>query len=135
MGVKKRLLIALAALAAGCSRKEAPPAASPGTRDAGSPPFKITVQLDWVAEPEHGGFYQALARGFFRDEGLDVTLVPGGPNAFVMQKLATGQADIGQSDSTNVLLAISQGIPIIHVGAVFQNDPSVLMLHADNPVR
>ena len=43
------------------------------------PLAKITVQLDWVAEPEHGGFYQALARGFFRDEGLDVTVVPGGP--------------------------------------------------------
>ena len=52
---------------------------------AGQKPLtKITVQLDWVAEPEHGGFYQALARGFFRAEGLDVTIIPGGPNAFVM---------------------------------------------------
>src|SRR5436189_4757994 len=46
--------------------------------------FKIKVQLDWVAEPEHGGFYQAQAKGFFREEGLDVTLIPGGPGAFVM---------------------------------------------------
>src|SRR5688500_13487168 len=44
-------------------------------------PTKITVQLDWVAEPEHGGFYQAEARGYFRAEGLDVTLIPGGPGA------------------------------------------------------
>ena len=71
---------------------------------ADKPLAKITVQLDWVAEPEHGGFYQALARGFFRDEGLDVTIVPGGPNAFVMPRVATGQADIGQADSTNTLL-------------------------------
>lgn len=97
-------------------------------------PFKVTVQLDWVAEPEHGGFYQAQARGYFKDEGLDVTILPGGANAFVMQKLATGRADIGQSDSTNTLLAIAEGLPLIHVGAVFQNDPSVLMLHAENPV-
>ena len=47
-------------------------------------PFKLTVQLDWVAEPEHGGFYQAQAKGYFRDEGLDVTLIPGGPGAHVM---------------------------------------------------
>ena len=101
---------------------------------ADKPPFKLSVQLDWVAEPEHGGFYQTQARGFFAAEGLDVTITPGGPNAFVMQKLATGKADIGQGDSTNTLLALAQDIPVIQIGAVFQNDPSVLMLHADNPV-
>jgi NitT/TauT family transport system substrate-binding protein len=94
----------------------------------------ITVQLDWVAEPEHGGFYQALARGFFRDEGLDVTLIPGGPNAFATQKVAGGQAQFAQADSTNTLLAIAQGLPVTNFAAVFQQDPSVLMLHADNPV-
>jgi NitT/TauT family transport system substrate-binding protein len=98
-------------------------------------PFKITVQLDWVAEPEHGGFYQAFAKGYFKEEGLEVILNQGGPNAFVMQKVATGKADIGQSDSTNSLLAINQGLPLIHIAALFQNDPSVLMLHADNPVK
>jgi NitT/TauT family transport system substrate-binding protein len=112
----------------GCSRQ-----ASVSTPAAA--PFRITVQLDWVAEPEHGGFYEALAKGYFRDAGLDVVLNQGGPNAFVMQKVATGQADIGESDSTNTLIAISQGLPLIHIGAMFQNDPSVLMLHADNPVR
>src|ERR1039458_2625261 len=74
---------AAALLCWGCSRQ---PAAAPGTAAA---PFRITLQLDWVAEPEHGGIYQALARGFFSEAGLDVTVVQGGPNAFVMQKLAT----------------------------------------------
>jgi NitT/TauT family transport system substrate-binding protein len=114
---------AVALLAGGCSRQ--PKAAA----------TKITVQLDWVAEPEHGGIYQALAKGYFAEAGLDVNVIQGGPNAFVMQKLATDQADIGQSDSTNTILAIAQGLPVVQIGAVFQNDPSVLMLHADNPVR
>lgn len=118
---------------AGCGKHPAGPgAAVPPT---GMAPFPITVQLDWVAEPEHGGFYQAQARGFFKAAGLDVTIIPGGPNGFVLQKVATGKADLGQSDSTNVLLAINQGLPLIQVAAVFQHDPSVLMLHADNPVR
>lgn len=121
------LLLPLTLLVAGCSRP-APEAASANA------PFKITVQLDWVAEPEHGGFYQAQVRGFFREAGLEVELIPGGPNAFVMQKLAGGQAQIGQADSTNTILATAQGLPVVQVGAVFQNDPSVLMLHADNPV-
>ena len=102
---------------------------------ADQPLAKITVQLDWVAEPEHGGFYQALARGFFRDEGLDVTIVPGGPNAFVMPRIATGQADIGQADSTNTLLQQAEGLPIVQVAAVFQDDPSGLLVHAASSVH
>jgi NitT/TauT family transport system substrate-binding protein len=98
-------------------------------------PFKITVQLDWVAEPEHGGFYQAQARGYFAAEGLEVTLIPGGPNAFVMPKVATGQADIGQADSTNTLLQQAEGLPVVQFAAVFQDDPSGLLVHADSSVQ
>ncbi len=95
----------------------------------------MIVQLDWIPEPEHGGFYEAEALGYFKAEGVPVTLAPGGPNAFGMQKLATGQVQIAQTDSTNALLAMAQGLPLIAVGAVFQNDPSVLMMHAENPVH
>jgi NitT/TauT family transport system substrate-binding protein len=98
-------------------------------------PFKLTVQLDWVAEPEHGGFYQAAARGFFREEGLDVTLIPGGPGAQVMPSVATGKADIGQADSTNTLLQQAEGLPVLQFAAVFQDDPSGILVHADSPVR
>ncbi|HEY1765950.1 MAG TPA: ABC transporter substrate-binding protein [Opitutaceae bacterium] len=111
----------------GCAKHQAP-ATGPSL-------FKITVQLDWVPEPEHGGLYQAQAKGYFTEAGLDVNIVPGGPNGFVLQKVATDQANIGQSDSTNTLVALSQGLPLVQIGAVFQNDPSVLMLHADNPVK
>ena len=109
---------------------------NPAATGASAPaaPAKIIVQLDWVAEPEHGGFYQAQAKGFFKAAGLDVEIIPGGPNAFVMQKIATGQAQFGQADSTNTLLALAQDLPVTQVAAVFQNDPSVLMLHDGNPV-
>jgi NitT/TauT family transport system substrate-binding protein len=102
---------------------------------ADRPPFKLTVQLDWIPEPEHGGFYQAQARGFFRDEGLDVTILPGGPGAFVMPSVATGKADIGQADSTNTLLQQAEGLPVVQFAAVFQDDPSGLLVNADSPVR
>ena len=127
------LLASAAALgAAGCARKPATPSAdAPAT----AAPFKLSLQLDWVAEPEHGGFYQALARGFYRAEGLDVTIVPGGPNAFVLPKVATGQADLGQADSTNTLLQQAEGVPVLQVAAVFQDDPSGLLVNAASPVR
>lgn len=102
---------------------------------ADRPRQKITVQLDWVAEPEHGGFYQAQARGYFHDAGLEVTLIPGGPNAFVIPSVATGKADIGQADSTNALLQQAEGLPIVQFAAVFQDDPSGILVHADSSVR
>lgn len=98
-------------------------------------PFKMTVQLDWIPEPEHGGLYQALARGFFKDEGLDVTLEPGGPNALVIQKVVTGQVAIGQADSTNTLLQQAEGLPVVQFAAVFQDDPSGLLVNADSTVH
>src|SRR4051812_11747948 len=96
---------------------------------------RITVQLDWVAEPEHGGLYQAQARGYFAEEGLDVTLIPGGPNAFVMPSVATGKADIGQADSTNTLLQQAEGLPVVQIAAVFQDDPSGILVNADSTVH
>ena len=102
---------------------------------ATAPLTKISVQLDWVPEPEHGGLYQALARGFFREEGLDVTLIPGGPGAQVMPSVATGKVDIAQADSTTTLLQQAEGLPFVQFAAVFQDDPSGLLVHADSPVR
>lgn len=130
------LALALALLAA-CGKKS--PAADPsaGGLDAASSAglTKITVQLDWFPEPEHGGLFQAQARGWFREAGLDVTLVPGGPNVQVNRSIATGQADIGQGESVTTLLDVHKGLPLLQVAAVFQNDPSVFLLHADNPVK
>ncbi|MCC5023156.1 MAG: ABC transporter substrate-binding protein [Candidatus Synoicihabitans palmerolidicus] len=123
----------VATIFAGCSKTSGPSSDSTEPASTGSR-TPITVQLDWVAEPEHGGFYQAQARGFFTDAGLGVTLIQGGPNAFPMQKVATNQAQFAQADSTNTILAINQGLPITQVAAVFQQNPSVLMLHADNPI-
>jgi NitT/TauT family transport system substrate-binding protein len=102
---------------------------------AEAPRPKITVQLDWVAEPEHGGFYQAEAKGFFRAEGLDVTIIPGGPGAQVMPSVATGRADIAQADSTSTLLQQAEGLPVVQFAAVFQDDPSGILVHADSAVK
>jgi NitT/TauT family transport system substrate-binding protein len=102
---------------------------------AEKPLAKIAVQLDWIAEPEHGGFYQAQARGFFRAEGLDVTLIPGGPGAVVMPSLATGRVDVAQADSTSTLLQQAEGLPVVQFAAVFQDDPSGILVHVDSPVR
>ncbi len=96
---------------------------------------RITVQLDWVPEPEHGGFYQAQAKGYFREEGIEVVLLPGGPGAQVVPSVATGKADVGQADDISTLLQQAEGLPLVQFAAVFQDDPSGILVHSDSPVR
>jgi NitT/TauT family transport system substrate-binding protein len=96
--------------------------------------FPISIQLDWVAEPQHGGFYTAQALGYFEDEGLAVTLVQGGPNSYSLNKVGANVSQVGQADGTSVILAAANGAPLINIAAIFQQDPSVLMLHASNPI-
>lgn len=102
---------------------------------ADKPLKKITVQLDWVPEPEHGGLYQAQAKGFFREEGLDVILLPGGPAVQPMPAVATGKVDIAQADSTNTLQQTAEGLPFVQFAAVFQDDPAGILVHADSSVK
>ncbi len=123
------LALAIASLLTGCKDK------APAQDAPSSKLFPITVQLDWFAEPEHGAFFTAEQLGYFTEEGLAVTLIPGGPNAYVTQKVATGEAQVGQFDSTNSFLAIQQGLPITNIAVVFQHDPTVLMMHESNPIR
>jgi NitT/TauT family transport system substrate-binding protein len=124
--------IVLAVFSLSCSKK--PESVDEAEVNAQKEYPKITVQLDWVAEPEHGGFYQAEALGYFEEEGLDVEIIQGGANAYVHQKVASNKAQFGQAGSTSAILAISRGLPLVNVAAVFQDDPAVLMMHEDNPI-
>jgi NitT/TauT family transport system substrate-binding protein len=127
--MKLRFALLLSALLAPLCAFISPAAA------AERPLTKITVQLDWIPEPEHGGLYQALARGFFKEEGLDVVLLPGGPGVQVMPMVATGKVDIAQADSTNTLLQQAEGLPFVQFAAVFQDDPAGILVHADSTVK
>jgi len=90
----------------------------------------IRFVTDWKAQAEHGGFYQALAQGLYAKRGLDVKIVPGGPDVNVPQLLANGAADFGMgSNSFIVMNLVKASIPIRAVMAIFQKDPQILMSH------
>jgi NitT/TauT family transport system substrate-binding protein len=91
---------------------------------------KFTYTTNWYAQAEHGGFYQALATGLYRKEGLDVTLRMGGPQVNVMQLMAAGQTDCLMGDDVQILKAWEQGFQAVIVAAAFQKDPQVLIGHA-----
>jgi NitT/TauT family transport system substrate-binding protein len=93
---------------------------------------KVTFGTNWVAEAEHGGFYQALADGTYRKYGLDVTIVPGGPNVNNRILLPAGKLDFFMSaNSLQAFDAAEQNIPTVSVAAIFQKDPQVLLAHPD----
>jgi NitT/TauT family transport system substrate-binding protein len=97
---------------------------------------KVSFGTNWLAEAEHGGFYQALADGTYRKYGLDVTLVPGGPNLNNRILLAVGKLDFFMSaNSMQSFDAVEQKIPTLAVAAMFQKDPQVLMAHPDQGIE
>ena len=96
---------------------------------------KVSFGTNWVAEAEHGGFYQALADGTYRKYGLDVTIVPGGPNVNNRILLPVGKIDFFMSANTlQSFDAVEQNIPTVAVAAMFQKDPQVLIAHPDQGV-
>src|SRR5229473_4345962 len=91
---------------------------------------KVSFGTNWVAEAEHGGFYQALADGTYRRYGLDVTIVPGGPNVNNRILLPVGKLDFFMSANTMQSFdAVEHDIPTVTVAASFQKDPQVLIAH------
>lgn len=95
---------------------------------------RVRVQLDWYPQTEYGGYYQARARGFYRDENLDVEILGGGAAVGVKETVATGRAEFGCTDGNDVIIAISRGMPIVIVAAEMQTNPQALMFHAAHPL-
>jgi NitT/TauT family transport system substrate-binding protein len=95
----------------------------------------VTLQTDWYPQPEHGGFYDAQIRGYYKEEGLDVTILPGGPYNNSDQQVASGAVQFAMGSSDHVLQVIANGAPLVAIAATMQHDPQALMVHADSPVH
>ena len=92
---------------------------------------KFTYLTNWYAQAEHGGFYQALATGLYKQAGLDVTIRMGGPQVNLMQVMLGGQADCIMGYDVQTMKAWEQGIPAVTVAAAFQKDPAVIIARPD----
>ena len=92
-------------------------------------PDRIVFSTDWLAQAEHGGYYQALAEGIYRKHNLDVTLRMGGPQVNGLQLLAAGQIDVAMADGLQALSAVEQNVPVVAIAATFQKNPTVLISH------
>jgi NitT/TauT family transport system substrate-binding protein len=95
----------------------------------------VRLQLDWYPQPEHGGFYAAQMLGYYKAEGLDVTILPLPQYGSVAQLVASGKAEFGLGSSDQILEWDSNGLPLMAVAATMQHDPQAVMVHKDSPVQ
>ena len=113
-------------LSAGCG--------GPATPQPGSTP-QLTLQLNWIPDAQHGGFFAARELGLFRRNGLEVQIQPGGPDIATLPKLVMGQVDFAIANADQVLLARAQEADIVAVFAALQQSPRCVMVHAASGIR
>ena len=82
---------------------------------------KLTLQLQWVTQAQFAGYYVALDKGYYRDENLDVTIKPGGPDIAPPQVLAGGGADLMLNWMPSALAAREKGVPLVNIAQPFKS--------------
>ena len=97
-------------------------------------PQAVTLQLKWLHQFQFAGYYAAQAKGFYRDEGLDVTIREGGADRPVVATVLQGAADYGIGDS-DILINRINGQPLVALAAIFQHTPYVIMSREDRRIR
>ncbi len=102
-----------------------------------SPAFaldKVRFGTDWLAEADHGGFYQAVADGTYAKYGLDVEVQQGGPGAQNRAMLLAGKLDFYLGTQQEQLVGQEQGIPLVDVAAIYQKNAQVILAHPNKGV-
>ncbi len=117
-------LLSLLLLAA-CTGEQGPP----------STLHKTALQLNWVPEPEFGGYYAAQERGAFGAEGLEVAIRPGGAQSPVEQMVAAGQVEFGITSADSLLMARDRGADLVAIYAAYQSFPEGIMVHASRGLK
>ncbi|WP_395057669.1 ABC transporter substrate-binding protein [Polaromonas sp.] len=105
-----------------------------GAAGAEQRPERVTLQLKWRHQFQFAGYYAAQAKGFYKDEGLEVTIREGGPDKAPVATVLSGNAQFSIGDSDLVATRIN-GQPIVALAAIFQHSPYVIMSRQDRNIR
>lgn len=97
-----------------------PVAQHAAARSAGMPTTRVRLQLKWVPQAQFAGYYLAQARGYYAAEGLDVTILPGGPDITPEEVVAAGEADFGVDWLSSLLASRDQGLDLVNIAQLFQ---------------
>lgn len=97
------------------------PASAAPSGSASAAPVKVKLQLKWVPQAQFAGYFVALDKGYYKDEGLDVEIVPGGPDIVPEQQVSNGAADIGIDWVASLLASQEAGMPIVEISQIYQS--------------
>ena len=92
---------------------------------------KVSIQTDWRAQAEHGGYYQAIATGLYAKAGIECDVRQGGPSLNISQLLMAGRVDMTMSGSFEAFTFVRENAPFFTIAGIFQKDPQVLIGHPD----
>ncbi|WP_395346622.1 ABC transporter substrate-binding protein [Variovorax sp. UC122_21] len=99
-------------------------------------PTKASLRLKWLPQAGYAGFYVAQAKGYFKDEGIDLTINPGGPNLLTENLVATGADTFGLGGGVeSILAARDKNLPLLAIGMTHQVTPFVFVAKKDGPVK
>jgi NitT/TauT family transport system substrate-binding protein len=88
---------------------------------------KIRLQIKWVPQAQFAGYFMALEKGYYADENLDVTIVPGGPDIIPEQQVTNGQVDFGVDWVASFLAFRDKGLPIVDIAQIYQSSGLMLI--------
>ena len=108
-----------------------------GTTDIASKPLeKLTLKLHWIPDAHQLGFWVALDKGLYRQQGVDASIYPGGMDANPIRDVLNGSADIGQFGGIEqVVLAAGEGLPVKAIAAIHRRSPHALISMEDRPIE
>ena len=92
---------------------------------------EVRLQLKWVTQAQFAGYYVALDQGFYEEEGLDVTILPGGPDIAPTQVIAGGGADVTVEWMPAALAAREKGLPLVNIAQPFKSSGMMLTCWGD----
>jgi len=144
--MRRFIMIAIALLTVACSAPAAQPTAAPApapkptTAPAAAPTTapavaakpsgpadKVKLQLKWVPQAQFAGYFVALDKGYYKDENLDVEILPGGPDIVSEQQVVNGQADFGIDWVASFLAFRDKGLPLVDISQVYQSSGLMLI--------
>jgi NitT/TauT family transport system substrate-binding protein len=124
---------AVALTLAGCGGSSSSPTAS-GSAGSSAALTPVKLQLQWVAQAQFAGYYAALDQGYYKDQGLDVTIVEGGPDIVPQDVLSAGDVDYAISWVPKVLGSIEKGAKITDVAQIFERSGTTQISFKDKNI-
>ena len=96
---------------------------------------RVTLQLQWVTQAQFAGYYVALDKGWYLEEGIDLTISSGGPDLAAIERVAQGKCDFGTSFLADLCVAVREGTPILSIGQIQQTNGQLLIAMKSSDIK